>query len=54
MKKTTVLGMTISDKGLLLLTACSSTPDKPDYRAEQQRQGAAKAQQELSRKIKKN
>ena len=39
---------------LLMATGCASAPAQPDYRVEQQRQGADKAQQELSREIKKS
>ena len=36
----------------LIIAGCSSTPSKPDYRYEEQKQGADKAQEELSRTIK--
>lgn len=36
----------------LLLVGCSSAPAQPDYRYEEQKQGADKAQKELSREIK--
>ncbi len=54
MKTSLVVKAVLAAGAVLLLSACSSsTPPKPDYRVEAQKQGADKAQQELSREMKK-
>ncbi len=53
MKMKTVGTALIASILLWLMAGCSTAPGQPDYHAEQQRQGAEKAQQELSREVKK-